>query len=98
MNSYDLGQILEKNNFVTELESGAVTINPSIVGQQAGEYKIVGQMFATMLLQEGPPLTIFCPSLATYLTTGTTEGIEPAIMDIYDGHVRRALQQVIHHN
>lgn len=75
-------------------EKETVTIRPSIAGLQNGDYKTVGKMLATMLLQEGPPLTIFTPSLATYLTTGRADTILPETEEIHDGHIRMRLREV----
>ena len=57
-------------------------------------YKVLGQILATMLVQEGPPINIFTPALVAYLVTGSTDGIQPKPSEA-TGNVRVGLEKVI---
>ena len=84
--------------FIAGLDAGSITIMPNLSAHEKGDYKVVGHMLATMLLQEGPPLTLFSPSLAMFLATGDRSTITPHIEEVYDATIRKGLQQVLNDN
>ena len=71
-----------------------VVLKPASNLYNKGHFKVLGNVLATMIAQEGPPLTIFTKSMAMYLTTGNVSLCKPTVDDISDRKVAMDLKKV----
>ena len=76
---------------IAVVETG-VTVRLNVPKHKEGDYRLAGKIFATMLVQQGPPPTIFTPTVAAYMATGIP--VQPLADEIADFAQRRTLQEV----